>query len=35
MTISCGITLKRMGILRVSVRKMKAMNVSDGNNDTD
>ena len=33
--IHCGITVKRIGMLGVSVRKIKAPTVSDGDNDTD
>jgi hypothetical protein len=35
MLICCGIIVKRMGMLGVSVRKMKAPNVSDRDNDTE
>ena len=34
MIICCGMIVKRMGMLGVSVRKMKAL-TEDGDNDTD
>ena len=33
--IYTGMTMKRMGMLGVSVRKMKALDCEDGDNDTD
>jgi hypothetical protein len=34
MMICCGMAVKRMGMLRVSVKKMKALS-EDGDSDTD
>ena len=34
MMICCGMAVKRMGMLRVSVKKMKALS-KDGDSDTD
>jgi len=34
MMICCGMAVERMGMLGVSVRKMKAFNCEDGDGDT-
>ena len=34
MMICCGMAVKRMGMLGVSVRKMKALTVKNGDKDT-